>query len=93
MAVSIHATSPGLIGPPVTACGAGRKTAPATLTVATSRKGSADSSRIRSVLRLTVASVIPQPSVCGSMLPVQCHGYTKSLTILQICRYYSHDAA
>src|SRR6185436_6466098 len=58
VAVSIHAVSPALIAPPVTACAAGRNSAPRTLTAATSRKGSADNSRIRSVLRLTVAKVI-----------------------------------
>jgi hypothetical protein len=42
----------------VTGCGACLENAPATLTVAIKRNGSAENSRIRSVLRRTVANVI-----------------------------------
>ena len=65
MAVSIQATSPGLIGPPVTVCGAWPKNAPATLTAAIRRNGNAENSRIRSVLRRTVANVIAKVLRCA----------------------------
>src|SRR5204862_7687749 len=62
VAVSIHATSPGLMGPPTTAWGCVRKRTPPILAATTSRKGSAENSRIRSVLLLNCASVIdPAP--------------------------------
>src|SRR5262245_56975991 len=66
VAVNIHATSPEFIGPPVTACGAALKNAPATLAIANRRNGSAENSRIRSVLLLTCASVI------GRAPPLSC---------------------
>ena len=63
VAVSIQAVSPALMGPPVTACGAARKNAPSTLTVATSANGMEGNSRIRPVLLLTSSKVIA-PAPC-----------------------------
>src|SRR4051812_13719381 len=80
VAVSIHATSPAFIGPPVTDCGCGRNRAPAMLTAATSRKGSAENSRIRSVLRRTIAKVMPRALRCELMLPDMCQTCMKIST-------------
>jgi hypothetical protein len=54
------------------------------LTAATSTIGSAENSRIRSVLRLTVANVIGPPSVTALMLPELCHTCSKIDALLQI---------
>src|ERR1043166_18086 len=89
-AVSIQATSPAFIGPPVTDCGCARNRAPATLTAATSRKGSAENSRIRSVLRRTIAKVMPRALRCELMLPDTCQMCTRIATRRQkfanLCR-------
>src|SRR2546426_7819542 len=65
-AVSIHATSPGLMGPPVTAGPAGLNTTAATLTTANSKNGKAGKVRIRAAVGRTTSSVICQSSGTGS---------------------------